>query len=282
MEIFLKKYSDVPNGFIEDFFNIAKEYYDDSELSIDFNVVIKWLNVTKGNLKRLLIKHFTEKYDYIIDKIKEKNKNGNGAHYYENIWITPDCFKEICMLSLVSKGKLIRQYYLSIEKLIKKYHYYIEDQLYKKINLLEKNQKPKINIKGGIIYFFKALNQIKIDDLEDLYKIGETENVKNRFKNYNSGLANNIEPLFILEVNNLKTVENCIKNLLREYQYRKYKEIYQINVDALKLVFFNCDKLVNGFKNYMERNNQKIVNEKLKKMRHSKHGLILYLKKNKK
>lgn len=280
MEEFLKKFSDVPNGFIDDFFHIVNESYNDNDFSINFETVIKWLNVQKGNFKRLMVKYFSENYDYIINKIKVKNRNGNGTNYVEDIWITPDCFKELCMLSQTPKAKEVRLYYLSIEKLIKKYFHYIQEKLYKKINLLEKNQKPKINIKGGIIYFFRALNNIKINDLEDdLYKIGKTKNKIKRFKTYNSGNTNDIEPLFILEVDDIDKVEKCIKNLLQEYQYRKFKEIYQINIDALKTVFSNCDKLVKGFKNYMERNNPKVVDKNLKKMRHSEYGLVLFFEK---
>ena len=281
MKKFLKKFSKVPNGFIEDFFNISKERYNDDELSIDFNIVVKWLNVQKAHLKRLLIAHFEEKYDYIVYVEKKKNQNGPGANYVDNIWITPDCFKELCMISRTAKAKEVRMYYLSIEKLIRKYHRYIEQKLYKKINLLEKNQKSKVNIKGGIIYFFKALNHIKIEDLDedDLYKIGKTKNKKTRFTQYNSGTANDIEPLFILEVNDIDKVESCIKNLLKDYQYRKHKEIYKISVDALKIVFSKCDDLVSGFKKFMKKNSTKTADRSFEKMRNAEYGLVLYIKK---
>lgn len=241
--------------------------------------MIKWLGVRKNNLKRLLVRYFLENYDYIIEKIKKKNNGGNGTNYYDDIWITPDCFKELCMLSQTPKAKQVRLYYLSLEKLIRKYYNYIGEKLYRKIGLLEKNQKPKINIKGGVIYFFEALNNIKLTHLEEkLYKIGKTKNVKNRFKTYNSGNANDIEPLFVLEVDDITKVEKCIKNLLVDYQYRKYKEIYQININALKLVFNNCDKLVAGFKKYMN-NNPKEADKKFKRMKRSNYDIVLYFDK---
>ncbi len=40
------------------------------------------------------------------------------------------------------------------------------EKLYDKINLLETNQKPKNNIVGGIIYFFKTLNNIFFQNSE--------------------------------------------------------------------------------------------------------------------
>ena len=281
MEKFLKKFSSVPNGFIEDFFNISKESYGDNELSINFDKVVAWLNVIKYNLKRLLIKNFVEDFDYVIHKAKKYNNN-RGSNYVDNILITPDCFKELCMLSQTSKAKEVRQYYISIEKIIRQYHKYIQEKLYRKINLLEINQKPKFNIDGGIIYFFKALNNIKIDDAEeDLYKIGKTSNKKKRFNTYNSSNANDIEPLFIIEVDDIDSVENCIKNLIKEYQYRKNKEIFRIDVNTLKFVFSKCNSLVKGFKNYIDKNHPKIVDKNLKKMRHSNHGLVLLFDKYK-
>lgn len=83
-----------------------------------------------------------------------------------------------------------------MEKLIRRYHKYIQEKLYNKINVLETNQKPTVNIQSGIIYFFKALNQIEINDAKDeiLYKIGKTLNKKNRFNVYNSSNANDLEP----------------------------------------------------------------------------------------
>lgn len=281
MQKFLKKFSSVPNGFIDDFFYISKETYDDNEFSIDINIVIKWLDVRKDNLKRLLVNNFTQDLDYIIDTIKKININSRGASYVENIWLTPDCFKELCMLSQSFNAKEVRKYYLSIEKLLRQYNHYIQERMYKKINLLTTNQKPKLDIHGGLIYFFEALNNIKIDELEeDILKLGKTGGVKNRFKTYNSQNANDIEPLFILEVDNIDAVESCIKNLLPEYQYRKNKEIYQISVEALKAVFVNCNSLVNGFKNYMNKTNPKTADNNFKKLRHSENGVLLYFKNN--
>lgn len=281
MENFLKKYSDVPNGFIEDFFSIAKESYNDNDISIDFEKVTLWLNVKKGNLKRLLIANFQEKYDYKLNKIKVNNKVRSGSNYVDQIYITPDCFKELCMLSQTPKAKEVRRYYLSIEKLIRKYHNYIQEKLYEKINLLEANQKPKVNIKGGVIYFFKALNDIKIDDLdpEELLKIGKTINDKNRFNTYNSGNVNNIDPIFIVEVDNIDKVENCIKNLLKERQYRKHKEIYKIRPDVLKQVFTDCKNLVEGFEKYVNEDQSRIFSPRFKKIK-PYHHIILYFDKN--
>ena len=54
MEEFLKKYSSVPIGFIEDFFDISKESYDDAECIIKFDAVVKWLDVRHKKISVLI------------------------------------------------------------------------------------------------------------------------------------------------------------------------------------------------------------------------------------
>lgn len=274
MEKFVQKYSDVPNKFIKDFFNISKEHYNDNDFIINFKNVVKWLNVRKDHLKRLLISKFEKDYDYIIEEKKVINKKGKGANYVEIIKLTPDCFKELCMISQTDKAKQVRKYYLSVEKLMKKYHKYIEEKLLKQIGVLKKNQKSDINIKGGVIYVIKALNSN-----ETLYKLGRSNNIKQRLKNYNSGNANDIEPIFIIEVDDIVKVENCIKNLVRDFRYRKYKEIYEIDINVLKSSIVNCDSLINGFKNILKKN-RKIIKKQFTLLNKHKDGLFVYVDKN--
>uniref|UniRef100_A0A6C0CA17 Bacteriophage T5 Orf172 DNA-binding domain-containing protein n=1 Tax=viral metagenome TaxID=1070528 RepID=A0A6C0CA17_9ZZZZ len=277
---FLKKYSTVPNQFIDDFYSITNENYGSKELIINFDVVVKWLQVTKGNLKRILVHHFVNHIDYEIEKLKKSHKTNKGSTIVELIMITPSCFKELCMISETETAKSVRLYYIALEDLMTRYHYYIENNLRQKIGLLETNQKPKVNIKGGIIYFFEALNVI--DDSDDiLYKLGKTMNKKNRFNTYNSGNANDIEPIFVLEVKDIKAVEKCIKNLLAKYQYRRHKEIYKIGIDLLKEAFKLCDELVAGFVRYERKYGKAKFEESKKKLKKSK-SLIMKIEKKKK
>ena len=90
-----------------------------------------------------------------------------------------------------------------MEKLVRKYHHTIEAKLQKEIGLLRINQKQKLNIKGGVVYILKALN-----DNTSVYKIGRSDDIKKKMKTYNSGNANDTIPLFILKVNDVESVEN--------------------------------------------------------------------------
>ena len=44
-------------------------------------------------------------------------------------------------------------------------------------------------------------------------------------------------------------VEQCIKGLMRVVQYRKYKEVYQVNLDILTKFLKQCDDSINFIKN---------------------------------
>ncbi len=277
MESFLKKFSTLPQKFINDFFVIAKEEYDESSIVIDFNVVCEWLNIRKDNLKEIMIHHFEENYDYTIERKKKKQINSTGLTTYNKIYITPNCFKELCMISQSPKAKEVRKYFIEMEKLIKRYYVDIKDAMYdqihfefepkliinrtdllwayKKIGILETNQKPKTNLQGGVVYIIEAQNS----DVT-LYKIGKTSNLKKRLNTYNSGNANDVNPLFILPVDDIDGVERCIKNACKKFQYRKYKEVYEIDLDVLKDVLEKCKSLVDPLIHHLS--DKKILGKK--------------------
>ena len=109
-----------------------------------------------------------------------------------------------------------------------------------KITKLEKNLKPKINPEKGVIYIFQTPNSIE----NSLYKIGRTKDLKKRLQSHQSPLSHNIDILFYYESNNIIEIESCIKTLMKEYQYRKYKEVYKINIDIIKSLIHQCNSII--------------------------------------
>lgn len=45
---------------------------------------------------------------------------------------------------------------------------------------------------------------------------------------------------FIMQVDDPKSIENCVKGLIKKNMYKKNKELYRMNLDATKDVIFNC------------------------------------------
>ena len=174
------------------------------------------------------------KIDYILQKVERKGSS--GGHNEIKFLLTPECVKKICQSTKSKKGNEIRQYFIEIEFVLYKYQNYIIEGLKEKQRKLERNQKPKVNSSKKIIYIFQALNT----DLT-VYKIGKTINSKQRFGSHNSPLANDLEILFEYETENIDDVEKCVKSILKQSQYRKYKEIYEVDIDIIKSVIRDCD-----------------------------------------
>lgn len=233
--VFLKKYSSIPDKFIDDFFSFYKYNTTDNDIIINFDLVVKWLKMRKDNLKRTLIRSYINNVDYSITK----KKTGQKGNPEEIILITPSCFKHICMMSATSKGEEVRKYYEKIEHLLNKYKDYIIAGLTKRIDVLENNQKPKPNIVKGIIYFIRS-------GLEpnNIFKIGKSKNFKKRLQSHNSSHSDDVEIVLVLETNYMDEVESCMKAILKDKQYRNHKEIFQVDLDILKEILHGCDDLV--------------------------------------
>jgi len=137
-------------------------------------------------------------------------------------------------------GNQVREYFIQVESLLNKYKDYIIQGMQEKITKLEKDQKPKVNPESGVIYIFKTANITE----NSLYKIGRTTDLKKRLQSHQSPLAHDIEVLFYYESNNIIEIESCIKALMKKYQYRKYKEVYKINIDIIKSLVESCDKII--------------------------------------
>ena len=201
---------------------------------INFDNLVIWLKIRKDSLKRTLIETYIKNIDYKIKKIKSKTPGKPK----DEIMITIDCCKRLCMLSKTNKAEEVRTYFIEVEKLMNKYKNYIIEALNNRIGVLENNQMPIPNNKGGIIYVLKTDK-----DIIDLYKLGKTKKFKERIRTHNSSHIDNVDIIHIYETDYIDEVEKCLKNVLSTKQYRKRKEFYQINLDVLKELIKTCDKM---------------------------------------
>ena len=272
-EEFINKYSFVNSKFVKDFYNIIKEDYIEryNEFLIDSEILRKWLQINmKRSFNDTIKKSYKKNIDYIIKK--EKKSEGSGGHNLEIITLTPNAAKKICLSTNSKMGKPVQQYFLDLEVALYKYKNYIIDGMNKKIEQLENNQKVKINPGKKIIYVFRALNT----DLT-LYKLGKTINSKTRFSNHNSPLANDLQVLFQYETDNIDQVESCVKAFMKKAQYRKYKEIYQVDLDIIKKTIEHCDVEINETNTEIERRNKKEKQKGGKLINKINDNEILYL-----
>ena len=235
LQEYLKKFSSINNKFIDDFFGLYDENTEDNDFVINFDISAQWLIIRKDSIKRTLIESYRKNIDYkiTIDKSSE-----NAGRPKEIIYLTPDCFKRLCMLTKSSKGEEVRSYYIQLEKHIDKYKDNIINDLRNRVKVLEANLKPiEIPKNEGVIYVLKTREDMS---LHDIYKIGATDDFKSRLATHHSSHANNVEIKHIYKTSDVKGVERCLKAVLKEKQYRKRKEFYQADLQVIKDVISKC------------------------------------------
>lgn len=93
-------------------------FESEDEFCIAAEKLIEWKVFTlKSNIKRQLGKmKCIEGKDFYSQKIKS-----TGGRPSENIMLSIDCFKKLCIMAKNSEGEKVRTYYLVLEKLFKKY-----------------------------------------------------------------------------------------------------------------------------------------------------------------
>lgn len=247
---FLLENSTINKIFINDFFEIIREDYFEisDQFLINSNKLQSWLNISSRKDFHLTIKNsYSINIDYIITN--NKNKNGKGGHNEKIYMLTPDCAKMILQSTKSKKGNQVRKYFIDIEKMLYKYKDFIIKSLNNELSLVKNNLKPKPDNNKKTIYIFKALNTD-----QTLYKLGKSKNIKKRLNSHNSALANDLVLVHEFETDNMHGVEQCIKGLMRIAQYRKYKEVYQVDLDILKKFLKLCDDSINFIKELLNNN----------------------------
>jgi phage anti-repressor protein len=270
MEIFISKHTTLPKKFIKDFFFITEKTHSDTEIVVNFDVVTQWLETKKSHLKKVLVNNFEKEYDYTETSLTKLT--GGKTNNYKQILISSACFKELCMISQTKKAKHVRKYFLEMEKIVKKYYEVINENLNKEVGLLKQNQKPKQKMpEKGVVYVIEAMNSAAE---QKLYKIGQTDNLEDRLKTYNSGNSNNVKILFKIKVNDRKKVETCVKSAMKEFQYRVKKEIYQTNIKIIRTIMKKCKVFYEGLeKVYIEHKEN--VSKGIKRIKGNKNNFFL-------
>ena len=112
----------------------------------------------------------------------------------------------------------------------------------KRVRILEHNQKKKKYKVTGLIYVLRSINH----GSDGLIKMGRTTDLNKRLNTYNTSVPDDMELLFVLEVDDPISVEHCIKGLASQFIYRKNKEYYRCTLKKFKKIIIQCDKLVRG------------------------------------
>lgn len=256
LQEYLIKYSQVDRQFIKDFIaiqqsDISKEYYP---FVIDFEIISKWLKTNnKQNIKRTLIKSYIEDIDYIILLLPKAERDKKwGGHNKETILTTVKCFKRICLKTKSIMSNKIIDYYLALENLLIEYQQYIISILIEENKLLKNDLNNDIFPRGGLIYIMDLGN--------GYYKLGLTEDLKQRKQIYETGYIHKKKIVFWFETEDLKTVESCTKGLLIKFAIKKGKEVFYIELKNIIFAIKGCASVLSNLTCEICQNESKIDN----------------------
>jgi len=238
MKEFLKTYTGVSIKFINEYY----KFYEMCELTkfgIDVEDLITYLDIkNKNRFYENIQKNYIEGKDYIKKKLQEKKIIGTkNVIYYLNL----NTFEKICMSSHAKKANSVRDYFIKLREFINYYKSNFSDMIINK----------SLEYPEGSIYI------ILTNKNKNIFKLGQTKDIRKRLQNYATGKDSHPDIKFIMLVDNRKDVENCVKKLSQKYQFKKNQEIYKVNIDIIKKHIFDCASV---YTNDIELYNNKNVN----------------------
>lgn len=251
IETFIKIHSTIPNKFVDDMFELYDTSTTQTDLAVDVDKMATWLGVKKFTIIKTLKHSYRENIDYTIRKIPNPKGLKYGGNTYKQVLLTPDCFKRVCMQSRSKRAEDVRTYFIDIEALVIRYKDQMMSGMETEMKHMASNQKPKnVEDSAGYIYVFRVSK-----DKDSVYKLGRTKNLLQRLATYRTGVADDddIDLLYKLRTDSHKTVEACAKLMLKDKQYRKYKEIYQADINLIKLLIHECDAITHKKEQYTRK-----------------------------
>ena len=121
-----------------------------------------------------------------------------------------------------------------MEELIDEYKSIIINNYKKKINILENDLKKEDYPEEGRVYIFKEIDNIG----EEYYRIGQSENLKNRIKVHDSSSTHSKIVIFKIKTKDIQHYEKCLLSTL--YRYRYKNDFFKLPIDKLKKAIKNC------------------------------------------
>ena len=87
------------------------------------DIVSKWLMVNKANLMKTLKTSYKIGDDYVVSKIYKDgiSKQGKGGHNKNEVMLTTDAFKRLCMRSKTVKAEDVRTYFIELDNFVTMY-----------------------------------------------------------------------------------------------------------------------------------------------------------------
>jgi len=230
------------------------------KLDHDLKKILNYTEINKYINEYIQEFHDIE-YDYILSNVKNVTQNTKTIKNLgknTNIYINLHCFKSICEFINTKQSKIIKHDVIEFEKIYKKYIQYTN--FYKDNKLTDSKLIKNLQINKQLhefseyIYIVTTRQKAK----ENIFKVGRTQNLKNRLCSYNTGsaLTNKYFYCSHYKCTSASTLENRIFSMLKNFKIPNEKEMFQLHYDVLnniiKIACTNDKKICENINNFIE------------------------------
>lgn len=214
------------------------------ELLNEYN--IKLINITFADPLSL-------EYEYIQNEIKQLTPNDLNKKTWNLLSVKN--FKSLIMQLNTKVSQEVKEYYISLEEILNEYSKYLKEKEILELREEIKNLESKTNLENFINnvkgkekteYIYIATSKMYAQN--NYYKIGRTDNLKNRLSDFNTAHVSGDTFYFCYyeKVYEANTVEKLINNLFEPFKEKKNKEIFHIHYkyleDLIPLVIKNTNE----------------------------------------
>lgn len=209
-------------------FKYCLEHDQYNDFVINLDDILHYLGYTrKDTAKKIILKYFEENTSYKLLRFgpeQDQDVVNVGAHNKERILLSPNTFKELCLLANTEKAKRIRMYYIRMEMVLSKYISNQNEELLKsstnKVKTLENELKIFRGRKrakyefGDTVYIVKEGN---------LFKVGSAVNMNSREDSYycHSNLS---KVVYAKRCHNRKILEDAMHHKFVNFTYINRKD----------------------------------------------------------
>ena len=109
---FIKRNTSIPSKFVDEVYGQVPSLRGIGEFVIPLDYVVKLLQTTPKTLLGKLERSYKKEVDYTVIPSMGKTKR---------VFLTPECFKRVAMMSRSKGGEMVRSYLIELEGLFLKY-----------------------------------------------------------------------------------------------------------------------------------------------------------------
>jgi len=232
-----------------DFVNKFIDHVVEPDDMISFSEIQDWVGYKKKETVLLLLKNnkniFIENEHYNIKKIKIEGVNKP----INEIYMTADTVKNICLMASTEKGQQFRKYYIELEKCFKKVM--IENIKLQTINItnpidaLKKYEFDPNQYKKKEVFYILYINN-------STYKFGITGDLFNRLRQHRNTIKYDFVVKCFDTINRTlgKKIEDAFKLYIR---HNKLQTVYNNETECFKTTDkINIDKLMEIISKYVD------------------------------